>query len=212
MLLLASDTQAKVSACRASLGVVDAQLGQVLGKPLAEVAKKLAPLESAELQVGLAYAAASLYFSHLQTGGTDPASHPIRQEIRIDRIQVYFKKVRSARDELAARQAAATRLRVDAEAARRMVQHVAIAAGAVSQRRAAAAAAASAPAASAVEALRAVAASEAAPAPSAGGGPAAPASGRRKRRRPAPTAEPPQEVPRRPRKKAKAKARKRARP
>ncbi|CAK0908042.1 unnamed protein product [Prorocentrum cordatum] len=202
MLLLASDTQAKVSACRASLGVVDAQLGQVLGKPLAEVAKKLAPLESAELQVGLAYAAASLYFSHLQTGGTDPASHPIRQEI--DRIQVYFKKVRSARDELAARQAAATRLRVDAEAARRMVQHVAIAAGAVSQRRAAAAAAASAPAASAVE--------EAAPAPSAGGGPAAPASGRRKRRRPAPTAEPPQEVPRRPRKKAKAKARKRARP
>ncbi|CAK0908041.1 unnamed protein product [Prorocentrum cordatum] len=185
MLLLASDTQAKVSACRASLGVVDAQLGQVLGKPLAEVAKKLAPLESAELQVGLAYAAASLYFSHLQTGGTDPASHPIRQEIRIDRIQVYFKKVRSARDELAARQAAATRLRVDAEAARRMVQHVAIAAGAVSQRRAAAAAAASAPAASAVE--------EAAPAPSAGGGPAAPASGRRKRRRPAPTAEPPQE-------------------
>lgn len=44
------------------LGQLDATLGPVLGKPLSETTKGMEPLESAKLQVSLAYTMETLYF------------------------------------------------------------------------------------------------------------------------------------------------------
>mmetsp|Transcript_95833 Transcript_95833/g.254530 ORF Transcript_95833/g.254530 Transcript_95833/m.254530 type:complete len:184 (-) Transcript_95833:237-788(-) len=103
MSVLASETQKKVVACRAALEAVEGHLEPLLSKNSGEVARQLAPLEHAELQVSLAYAVASVYFCHLLTQGTNPAEHPLKQEL--DRIQLYFKKVRSAADEAKKKQA-----------------------------------------------------------------------------------------------------------
>merc|ERR1711933_391310 len=108
-------------------------LDPLLAKSVPEVSRKLAPLENAELQVGLAYTVASLYFSHLLTQGVDPADHPIKQEL--DRIQLYFKKLRTTKDEIETKEAARERRRVDTEAAQRMMQQYASAAEASMQRR-----------------------------------------------------------------------------
>jgi len=132
MSLLASETQNKVAACRAALVAVEKHLDPLLARSSMEVSRKLEPLQNAELQVGLAYAVASLYFCHLLTQGIDPADHPIRQEL--DRIQLYFKKVRSTTEEVATREAEKSRSRVDAEVAKRIVQHYTRAAEEAGQR------------------------------------------------------------------------------
>ncbi|CAE7235839.1 C1D, partial [Symbiodinium natans] len=118
---------------------VETHLAPLLAKNPKEVARHLAALENAELQVSLAYAAASLYFCHLLTQGVDPSDHPIRQEL--DRIQLYFKKVRTAADEAVEKEASRDRIRVDVDAAKRIVHHFAHAAEASVQRRVEAAAA-----------------------------------------------------------------------
>merc|ERR1719401_552311 len=115
MSLLASETQNKVAACRSALQGVEKHLEPLLAKSPSEVARKLAPLEQAELQVGLAYTVASLYFCHLLTQGVDPAEHPIKQEL--DRIQLYFKKVRTTAEEVRDKEVARERKRVDSEVA-----------------------------------------------------------------------------------------------
>eukprot|EP00930_Biecheleria_cincta_P006210 TRINITY_DN107193_c0_g1_i1.p1 TRINITY_DN107193_c0_g1~~TRINITY_DN107193_c0_g1_i1.p1 ORF type:complete len:304 (+),score=73.82 TRINITY_DN107193_c0_g1_i1:31-912(+) len=141
MSLLASETQGKVAAVQAALQTVERHLEPLLAKSPKEVSRNLAALENAELQVSLAYAVTSLYFCHLLTQGVDPADHPIRQEL--DRIQLYFKKVRSAAEEANEKEASKERARVDAEAAHRIVRHFAHAADASAQRRTEAAASSS---------------------------------------------------------------------
>merc|ERR1719198_368604 len=143
MSILASETQNKVSACRAALLAVEKHLEPLLAKSLPEVSRQLSPLENAELQVGLAYTVASLYFCHLLTQGVDPSDHPIRQDL--DRIQLYFKKVRTTKDEVDAREEAKDRMRVNVEAAKRIVEHFASANEAQRQKVAVAAAAATSP-------------------------------------------------------------------
>jgi len=133
MSVLASETQSKVAACRAALFAVDKHLEPLLARSPPDVTRQLAPLENAELQVGLAYTVASLYFCHLHTQGIDPSDHPIKQEL--DRIQLYFKKVRSTAEEVCNRKALKERARIDVEAAKRIVQHHTNAAEAVAQRR-----------------------------------------------------------------------------
>ncbi|OLP95035.1 Nuclear nucleic acid-binding protein C1D [Symbiodinium microadriaticum] len=150
MSLLASETHAKVAAVQSSLSAVESHLAPLLAKNPKEVARHLGALENAELQVSLAYAAASLYFCHLLSQGVDPSDHPIRQEL--DRIQLYFKKVRATADEAAEKEASRDRIRVDVDAAKRIVHHFAHAAEASVQRRVEAAASAEArPAASSEE-------------------------------------------------------------
>merc|ERR1712107_50337 len=90
------------------------------------------PLESAEMQVGLAYTAASLYFSYLLTQGTELSDHPIQQEL--DRIKVHFKKVSQTAEDIEAEKAKKDRMRVDSAAAKRIVQHYSLAAEAATQR------------------------------------------------------------------------------
>lgn len=133
MSLLASETHAKVAAVQSSLQVVEKHLAPLLSKTSKEVGRHLEALENAELQVSLAYAAASLYFCHLLSQGVDPSDHPIRQEL--DRIQLYFKKVRTAVEGAAEKEVSRERARVDVDAAKRIVQHFAHAAEASAQRR-----------------------------------------------------------------------------
>jgi len=132
MSVLASDTQNKVVACRSALLAVENHLEPLLALNSAEVKRKLPPLETAELHVSVAYTVASLYFCHLLTQGTDPGDHPIRQEL--DRIQKYFKKVRAKSDDLEAQEQSKNRVRVNTEAAKRIVKHYASAAEATAQR------------------------------------------------------------------------------
>lgn len=134
MSVLASETQNKVNSCRGALHAVERHLEPLFAKNLSEVSRKLAPLENAELQVGLAYTVASLYFCNLLTQGTDPSEHPIRQEL--DRIQLYFKKLKTTAEEVRDKETESSRLRVDAEVAKRIVQHYTGAADAASQRQA----------------------------------------------------------------------------
>lgn len=132
MSLLASETQNKVIAVNAALTAVEEHLEPLFAKHPADIGRKLSPLENAELSVTLAYSVASLYFCHLLTQGVDPSEHPIRQEL--DRIQMYFKKLRTTADEVAAKTAESQRIRVDAEAARRIVEHYTEATAAAAQR------------------------------------------------------------------------------
>lgn len=133
MSLLASETQAKVAACDAALQEVESHLAPLLSRNPSDVSRRLLPLENAELQVSLAYAVASLYFCHLLTQGIDPSDHPIRQEL--DRIQLYFKKVRAVAEELSAGREAAERIQADTEmAAKRVTQGFAAAGRALAQR------------------------------------------------------------------------------
>eukprot|EP00929_Paragymnodinium_shiwhaense_P116173 TRINITY_DN85491_c0_g1_i1.p1 TRINITY_DN85491_c0_g1~~TRINITY_DN85491_c0_g1_i1.p1 ORF type:complete len:375 (-),score=136.40 TRINITY_DN85491_c0_g1_i1:161-1285(-) len=163
MSLLASETQTKINGVRAALHAVERHLEPLLAKSPVDVTKKLAPLENAELQVGLGYTVASLYFAHLLTQGVDPAEHPIKQEL--DRLQLYFKKLKTTKEEIEAKAQASDRMRVDAEAAQRALQHYAAAAEAVSQRRSSVGfgAAEASAAASAVAAAAKASAAEAAP-------------------------------------------------
>jgi exosome complex protein LRP1 len=133
MSLLATETQNKVSTCRSALQAVERHLEPLLAKNPNEVARKLAPLEQAELQVGLGYTVASLYFCHLLTQGIDPAEHPIKQEL--DRIQLYFRKLKTTKEEIDNREREEEKKRRDAEAAQRMMQQYAAAAEATEQRR-----------------------------------------------------------------------------
>lgn len=133
MSLLASETQNKVAACRAALLAVERQLDPLFARNSTEVARQLAPLENAELQVGLAFTVASLYFCHLLTQGIDPSDHPIKQEL--DRIQLYFKKIRSTTEEATMRKALKERRQIDTEAAKRIVQHYTNAAEAAIQKK-----------------------------------------------------------------------------
>jgi exosome complex protein LRP1 len=134
MSVLASETQNKVTSCKTALAAVEKHLEPLFAKSLPEVSRKLAPMENAELQVGLAYTVASLYFSHLLTQGVDPSDHPIRQEL--DRIQLYFKKLKTTAEDIRDKEAESARLRVDAYAAKRIVQHYTGAADAAAQRQA----------------------------------------------------------------------------
>jgi len=132
MSLLGSEMYLKVAACQGALKAVSEHLELLCCKNPADVRRKLAPMEDAELQVAMAYGVASLYFSHLLTQGIDPSDHPIKQEL--DRIQKYFKKLRDAKETLAFREGVRKRARVDTEAASRIVQHYASAAEARAQR------------------------------------------------------------------------------
>ncbi|CAK0856206.1 unnamed protein product [Prorocentrum cordatum] len=121
MASFATETQRTVAACSAALVVVEQHLRTFLRRQAhAEVARKLSPLENAELQIGLTYAIASLYFCNLLAQGVDLREHPIRQEI--DRIQLYFKKVQAGTEQLYERTAVTDRLRLDTDAARRIVR------------------------------------------------------------------------------------------
>jgi len=144
MSLLATETQNKVAAVRQALASIERHLDPLLAKNPSEITRKLGALEQAELQVGLAYTIASLYFSHLLTQGVDPAEHPIKQEL--DRIQLYFKKLRTLKEEIDTKETQRDRKRLDAQQAQRMLEQYASAAEASMQRRQAASTSSSSPA------------------------------------------------------------------
>mmetsp|Transcript_48986 Transcript_48986/g.116517 ORF Transcript_48986/g.116517 Transcript_48986/m.116517 type:complete len:294 (-) Transcript_48986:13-894(-) len=132
MSVIASESQAKVANTTAALGKVEAQLSGLLKLRVSDVLRNLAPLESAEFQVTMLYAVASIYYCHLLAQGFDPKDHPIRQEL--DRIQLYFNKVRNTVVAVAARSEERGRLSLDAEVANRMLRHYVAAAEAANQR------------------------------------------------------------------------------
>eukprot|EP00746_Dinoflagellata_sp_MGD_P115887 gnl/MRDRNA2_/MRDRNA2_51860_c0_seq1.p1 gnl/MRDRNA2_/MRDRNA2_51860_c0~~gnl/MRDRNA2_/MRDRNA2_51860_c0_seq1.p1 ORF type:complete len:334 (+),score=110.70 gnl/MRDRNA2_/MRDRNA2_51860_c0_seq1:84-1085(+) len=121
MSLLASETQTKVAAVRSALKQVEDHLGPLLNRGPGEVQRALTSVENAELHVGLAFSIASLYFCHLHTQGIDPSSHPIKQEL--DRIQLYFKKLKGKVEEVREKEEAERQLRIDQDVAKRIVQH-----------------------------------------------------------------------------------------
>lgn len=121
MSLLASETQTKVAAVRSALKQVEDHLGPLLSRGSGEVQRALTSVENAELHVALAFSIASMYFCHLHTQGIDPSSHPIKQEL--DRIQLYFKKLKGKVEEIREKEEAERQLRIDQDVAKRIVQH-----------------------------------------------------------------------------------------
>jgi exosome complex protein LRP1 len=117
MSLLSEDVDAKLTLLEEAVTEVETHLTPLLDSNLDEIAPNLKALESCELNCSLAYAATSLFFMYLRTQGVDPTSHPVHQEI--DRVQSYMKKLRSAVD---AEKEDGQRLRVDSEAATRIVR------------------------------------------------------------------------------------------
>eukprot|EP00405_Crypthecodinium_cohnii_P001963 CAMPEP_0194764272 /NCGR_PEP_ID=MMETSP0323_2-20130528/21997_1 /TAXON_ID=2866 ORGANISM="Crypthecodinium cohnii, Strain Seligo" /NCGR_SAMPLE_ID=MMETSP0323_2 /ASSEMBLY_ACC=CAM_ASM_000346 /LENGTH=136 /DNA_ID=CAMNT_0039691035 /DNA_START=110 /DNA_END=520 /DNA_ORIENTATION=+ len=132
MSLLASDIQNKVGSCHEALEALEQHLKPMLETDLASVQRHLSALENAELQVAMLYGVVSSYFTYLLTQGHDLTGHPIRQEL--DRIQMYFKKVKAAKEEAEAKAEAVYRTTVDTEAAQRIVKHYTAAAEAASVR------------------------------------------------------------------------------
>lgn len=119
---LVAETEKRLSNYRAALGSVEQHLKPLLAKQTNEVLKELNGLEAAELHVALAYATGSLYFGSLQAKGMDPKEHPIMKEL--ERIQLYFKKVKSEAETEKARKAweAQEKLSLDQESAQRLVE------------------------------------------------------------------------------------------
>mmetsp|Transcript_51982 Transcript_51982/g.123757 ORF Transcript_51982/g.123757 Transcript_51982/m.123757 type:complete len:253 (-) Transcript_51982:20-778(-) len=132
MSVIASESHAKVANTAAALSRVEGRLSGLLRLRSSEVLRHLSPLESAEFQVTMVYAVASIYYCHLLAQGFDPKDHPIRQEL--ERIQLYFNKVRTTVTDVAARDQEKERLRVDTDVANRMLRHYVAAAEAANQR------------------------------------------------------------------------------
>lgn len=138
MSLSKEQVQESLSTLDKALGQVDAVLAPVLARPLSDTVKGMSPLESAKLQVTLAYTMNTLYYrtdSYLSLHPSNTAllvymrlqnanlvGHEIVKDM--DRLKQYMKKIQEAESRLASGNKEATAgLRLDKPAAKRFVQH-----------------------------------------------------------------------------------------
>ncbi|KZT53775.1 hypothetical protein CALCODRAFT_486077 [Calocera cornea HHB12733] len=120
----ASGTQPEETALNKAEDLADAiedleeMFAPLLEVPLAETLQKLELLQSAQLEVSLAYAIHDLLWMYLKCKGIDANEHPVAGEL--SRLKAYFRKVKEAENPPAPQQ---RHLAVDKSAASRFINH-----------------------------------------------------------------------------------------
>jgi hypothetical protein len=124
-----------------AIGHVEVKLAPFLAQPREAFVAGLTPLDKAKVDVALAYAVSSLFYVLLKVKGGDPANHEVMGEIK--RVGLALQKVKAKAAQVAGGGSsggggsgvgggrsnsgggagAAPRLRVDAEAGKRVVAH-----------------------------------------------------------------------------------------
>ena len=116
---------------------VEDKLATLLRRPFREVVAGMDELETAKMDVALAYVLNTLFYIYLRTRGSSVAKHPVREEI--GRVKSYFLKMKKIKAEIegeggggdkakaavdatAAATGAGPRLRLDRAAAERHVR------------------------------------------------------------------------------------------
>ncbi|XP_078351892.1 nuclear nucleic acid-binding protein C1D-like isoform X2 [Oculina patagonica] len=97
-----------------ALGKVEDVFKPLLETPVDDLKEKINPLQSAKLDLVVAYAINSMFWMYLTTQGVNPRQHPVKTEL--DRIKKYMGKVKEAAEK---KEASA---RIDKGAARRFVK------------------------------------------------------------------------------------------
>ncbi|XP_073248421.1 nuclear nucleic acid-binding protein C1D-like [Porites lutea] len=97
-----------------ALGKVEDVFKPVLETSVDDLKEKMNPLESAKLDLVVAYAINSMFWMYLTTQGVNPREHPVKSEL--DRIKKYMGKVKEATEKKEAS------LRIDKGAAKRFVK------------------------------------------------------------------------------------------
>lgn len=97
-----------------ALGKVDDTFKSLLETSVDDLKEKMNPLQSAKLDLVVAYAINSMFWMYLTTQGVNPRQHPVKSEL--DRIKKYMGKVKEATEKKEAS------LRIDKGAAKRFVK------------------------------------------------------------------------------------------
>lgn len=97
-----------------ALGKVEDVFKPLLETSVDDLKEKMNPLQSAKLDLVVAYAINSMFWMYLTTQGVNPRQHPVKSEL--DRIKKYMGKVKEATEK---KEASA---RIDKEAAKRFVK------------------------------------------------------------------------------------------
>ncbi|EGC30095.1 hypothetical protein DICPUDRAFT_158214 [Dictyostelium purpureum] len=90
---LPSDIQQDINNFENVLDKLESQLESFFKVPLKEHQQSLSPIESAKLNITIAYALNSLFFMYLQTQGVSPHDHQVKTEL--DRIKPYVQKLKT---------------------------------------------------------------------------------------------------------------------
>lgn len=96
------------------MGKVEDVLKPLLETSVDDLREKMNPVESAKLDLVVAYSINSMFWMYLTTQGVNPREHPVKFEL--DRIKKYMGKVKDATEK---REAS---LRINKEAAQRFVK------------------------------------------------------------------------------------------
>ncbi|PVD26175.1 hypothetical protein C0Q70_13844 [Pomacea canaliculata] len=96
-----------------SLSNLDALLQPLLATPHSELVEKLQPLDSAKMDLVVAYSINSLFWMYLNLCGVNPKDHPVKQEL--ERIRSYMNRVKEAQESLNAP-------KIDKAAAKRFIK------------------------------------------------------------------------------------------
>lgn len=97
-----------------ALGKVEDTFKPLLETSVDDLKEKMNPLQSAKLDLVVAYSINSMFWMYLTTQGVNPRQHPVKSEL--DRIKKYMGKVKEATEKKEAS------LRLDKGAAKRFVK------------------------------------------------------------------------------------------
>ncbi|XP_022795542.1 nuclear nucleic acid-binding protein C1D-like isoform X2 [Stylophora pistillata] len=97
-----------------ALGKVEDTFKPLLETSVDDLKEKMDPLQSAKLDLVVAYSINSMFWMYLTTQGVNPRQHPVKSEL--DRIKKYMGKVKEATEKKEAS------LRLDKGAAKRFVK------------------------------------------------------------------------------------------
>ena len=109
---------ATVDSTRIALENVEPFIEDIVDADLQEIETSCPPIESAKLNVGLAYTLASLYYISLRLKGRSTKEHPIQKDI--NRIKVNAAEINKASGE---NESSSKKTIVNVEATKRVISH-----------------------------------------------------------------------------------------
>ncbi|KAF2071225.1 hypothetical protein CYY_007459 [Polysphondylium violaceum] len=115
--VLPSDIQQDITNFENILDKLEGQLDPFFKVSLKEHQEKLTPVESAKLNITVAYALNSLFFMYLQTQGVSPHDHQVKNEL--ERIKPYILKLKSMTNKTEEK----PKMQIDSDAAKRMIDN-----------------------------------------------------------------------------------------
>ncbi|EGG19199.1 hypothetical protein DFA_02447 [Cavenderia fasciculata] len=121
---LPSELEDDINKFEGILDKIEGQLSPFFNHTLKDHQQHLTPLQSAKLNILVAYSLNSLFFMYLQTQGVSPHNHKVKPEL--DRIRHYITKLQSLSKKesgVADEKEQKPSMTIDSEASKRIIQH-----------------------------------------------------------------------------------------